>query len=406
MERVEAVVIGAGQAGLAMSHHLGRLGVEHVVLERGRIAERWRSERWDSLVFQFPNWMLRLPGHRYEGTDPDGFMPGSGIVRFLENYARRTEPPIRCGVRVTGLDQATSGRLQVQTDTFCLEALHVVVATGPYQRPFVPAFSNEFPIATHQITANCYTNAQQLPPGGVLVVGSGGSGWQIADDLLRCGRRVYLSVGRHRRVPRRYRGQDFGWWQEHTGASDQVVDEHSRSRPAPLLTGVNGGRDADLRDLARSGVTLTGSLGAVSEGHLRFVADLHENLIEGDESFRQFTRSIDSYIDKHGLAAAYGPADAAQIDDKLPRDPSPSELRVKNAGITSVIWAVGYQHDFGWIKCASFDARNSPVHRRGSSPTPGLHFLGLPRLYKVKSAFLWGVGDDAEYIATRILNSR
>jgi putative flavoprotein involved in K+ transport len=406
MEQIQAVVIGAGQAGLSMSHHLGRLGVEHVVLERGRIAERWRSERWDSLVFQFPNWMLRLPGHAYAGNEPDGFMPRAGVVHFLQEYARRTAPPIRCGVRVTGLHQAPSGHLRVETDSFSLEALHVVVATGPYQRPFVPGFSNSLPTATYQITANCYTNAQQLPPGGVLVVGSGGSGWQIAEDVLQSDHRVYLSVGHHRRVPRRYRGKDFGWWQEQTGAADQVVDDAIRAMPAPLLTGAAGGHDADLRDLARRGVTLLGSLGAVTDGRLRFVADLHDNLVKGDETFDQFRRSVDAYILRHRLPVPEAPSDTTKAEVRLSADSTISELDVRAAGITSVIWAVGYQHDFGWIRCAALDAHGRPIHRRGVSPTPGLYFLGLPRLHKVKSAFLWGVGDDAAHLAAHIRSGR
>jgi putative flavoprotein involved in K+ transport len=406
VERIDVVVIGAGQAGLSMSHHLGRLGIEHVVLERARIAERWRSERWDSLVFQFPNWMLRLPGYAYEGNAPDGFMHRDGIVQFLEEYARRSSPPIRCGVGVTGLHLAPSGRFRVETDGFALEALHVVVATGPYQRPVVPQFSNSLPTATFQVAANRYTNAQQLPPGGVLVVGSGGSGWQIAEDLLHSGRRVYLSVGRHRRVPRRYRGRDFGWWQEQTGAADQVVDDDIRALPAPLLTGVDGGHDADLRDLARRGVTLLGSLGAVSDGRLRFVADLHANLVKGDETLDQFRRSIDAYIAKHRLPVPNAPDHMAQAEVDSPAVPSLSELDVRAAGITSVIWAVGYRHDFGWIKCAAFDSNARPVHRRGVSPTPGLYFLGLPRLHKVKSSFLWGVGEDAAYLAAHMRDAR
>ena len=406
MERVEAVVIGGGQAGLCMSHHLSNLGIEHIVLERGRIAERWRSERWDSLAFQFPNWMLRLPGYAYEGDEPDGFMHRDGVVRFLEEYAKRTAPPMRCGVRVTGLHQAPSGRLRVATDTFSLEALHVVVATGPYQRPIVPAFSLSLPIATHQVTANCYTHPQQLPPGAVLVVGSGGSGWQIAEDLLQSGRRVYLSVGRHRRVPRRYRGKDFGWWQEQTGAADQVVDDATRALPAPLLTGVGGGHDADLRELAQRGVTLLGSLGAVSQGRLRLVADLQANLAKGDETFEQFTRSIDAYILEHDLPVPDAPTAAAPPHAELPANAAIGELDVKAAGIRSVIWAVGYQHDFDWIQCTAFDAHGRPVHRRGISPTPGLYFQGLARLHKVKSAFLWGVGEDAAHLAAHISASR
>ena len=401
MERVEAVVIGAGQAGLAMSHHLALRGIEHLVLERGRVAERWRSERWDSLVFQFPNWMIRLPGFEYAGSEPDAFMPCSGIVRLLDAYARRIAAPIRCGVRVTGLHRMPSGRLRVETETFSLEAHHVIVATGPYQRPVVPAFSNALPIATWQVTANCYVNAEQLPEGAVLVVGSGASGWQIADELLASGRRLYLSVGRHRRVPRRYRGKDFGWWQERTGAADQVADDVTRALPAPLLTGVNGGYDADLRELARRGATLLGSLGAVSDGRLRFVADLDVNLAKGDESFAQFTSSVDAYVLRHHVSVPEAPPETAPHSDRRSGTPI-GELDIRAAGITSVIWAIGYQHDFGWITCAALDGKQRPVHRRGVSPTPGLYFLGLPRLHKVKSAFLWGVGEDAAHLAERI----
>ncbi|WOB10189.1 NAD(P)-binding domain-containing protein [Piscinibacter gummiphilus] len=405
MERVEAVVIGAGQAGLCMSYHLSRLGIEHLVLERARIAERWRSERWDSLVFQFPNWMLRLPGFAYEGPRPDDFMPRDGIVEFLEEYARRTMPPVRCGVRVTGLYQSPSGHLRVEADSLSLEALHVVVATGPYQRPIVPALSQSLPAATWQITANCYTRAQQLPPGAVLVVGSGGSGWQIAEDLVRNGRRVYLSVGRHLRVPRRYRGQDFGWWQEALGTADQVVGNVPRSMPPPLLTGIDGGHDADLRDLQRRGATLLGSLGAVEGTRLRFVSDLEENLAKGDAGFEHFCRSVDAHVQRHHLAAPRAPA-APQATGPMERAVQPGVIDLAATGITSIIWAVGYQPDFGWIHCAPFNTHGHPVHSRGLSPTPGLYFLGLPRLHKVKSAFLWGVGEDAAYLASHILDRR
>jgi len=404
MERVETVVVGAGQAGLSMSHHLGLLGREHVVLERGRVVERWRSERWDSLAFQFPNWMLRLPGYAYEGAEPDGFMHRDGVVQFLEEYAKRITPPLRCGVRVTELHQAPSGRLRIETDTFSLEALNVVVATGPYQRPVVPPFSNRLPLTTCQVTANCYTHARQLPPGKVLVVGSGASGWQIAEDLLCSGRDVYLSVGRHRRVPRRYRGKDFGWWQEQTGASDQIVEDATRVAPAPLLTGVNGGHDADLRDLARQGVTLLGSLGAVCDGRMRFVSDLEQNLDNGDKTFEQFTNSVDAYIRQHRLSVPEAAPGADRSPFPLPM--AGRDIDLRSAGITSVIWATGYRQDFGWIKCAALDTQGRPIHARGVTAVPGLYFLGLPRLHKVKSAFLWGVGEDAAYLARHIWSRR
>jgi putative flavoprotein involved in K+ transport len=401
-EQIETVIIGGGQAGLAMSYHLGQLGREHIILERGRIAERWRSERWDSLAFQFPSRMMRLPGYIYESDEPEGFMHRDGVVGFIEEYARRIAPPIRCGIRVTGLDSSQTGRLLVQTDSFTLEAANVVLATGPYQVPSVPAFSAKLPFGTYQVTANRYANPGQLPPGSVLVVGSGGSGCQIAEDLLRAGRDVYLSVGRHRRVPRRYRGEDFGWWQEKTGASDRTVDSLPPDELRPLLTGVSGGQDVDLRRLARQGMTLVGRLRDICGGQLFFASDLEENLARGDEAFDQFTQSVDEYIRKHGLAAPAG----TERDPPAPvRSPTPSVIRdldIRSAQITSVIWATGYRYDFGWVKCPVLDASGSPVHRRGVTAVPGVYFLGLARLHKVTSSFLWGVGEDAAYLAQQI----
>lgn len=383
-----------------MSYHLAKLGREHIVLERGHIAERWRSERWDSLTFQFPNSMIRLPGFAYDGDEPQGFMHRDGVVRFIEEYARRIAAPVRCGIRVIGLDSSASGSLLVETDHVAVEAGNVVVATGPYQVPSVPAFSTSLPSQTYQVTANRYTNAGQLPPGSVLVVGSGGSGCQIAEDLLRGGRGVYLSVGRHRRVPRRYRGEDFGWWLEQMGALDQTVDTVAHDWRAPLLTGVGGGQDVDLRRLAEQGVKLTGSLRDIRGSKLLFASDLEGNLRNGDELFDQFVRSVDDYIVEQGK-------EAEPRRDPLATDPSLttaaiSELDIRSAGITSVIWATGYRYDFGWVKCPVFDPNGKPVHRRGVTDVSGLYFLGLPRLHKVKSSFLWGVGEDAAFLAQHI----
>jgi putative flavoprotein involved in K+ transport len=389
-----------------MSYHLGQLRREHVVLERGRIAERWRSERWDSLTFQFPNWMMRLPGCPYEGNEPEGFMHRDGVVRFIEEYAGRIAPPIRCGIQVTKLDLSDSGRLRVETDHGTLEAINVVVATGPYQVPSVPACSNGLPFAIHQVTANRYINPGGLPPGNVLVVGSGGSGCQIAEDLLHAGRGVFLSVGRHRRVPRRYRGKDFGWWQEKTGASDRTIDSLPPDARAPLLTGANGGHDVDLRQLAKQGVTLVGSLRDISGNRLRFAADLEENIVRGDETFDQFTRTVDAYILKQGLSAPAESRSHSQVTARQPTESAIRDLDIGAAGITSVIWATGYRYDFGWVKCAVLDASGKPVHRRGVTAVPGVYFLGLPRLHTVKSAFLWGVGEDAAYLAQHIVNRR
>jgi putative flavoprotein involved in K+ transport len=403
-ERIETVIVGGGQAGLALSYHLRQLAREHIVLERGRVGERWRSERWNSLAFQFPNWMIRLPGYTYDGADPDGFMHRDGVVRFIESYARWVEPPLRCGIRVTALRlQPGTPRLVVETDHFNLEAMNVVVATGPYQEPSIPAFSVELPTATWQVTASRYTAPDHLPPGRILVVGSGASGYQIAEDLFQGGREVILSVGRHRRVPRRYRGHDFGWWQERMELGERVADTVTSDLLPPLLTGVCGGRDVDLRRLAKEGVRLVGSLQGIKDGRLFFAADLDLHLAKGDEGVLGFTRLVDEFIARHGLTAPEEPPVAFFSPAVIP---SPLDLETQAAGIRSVVWATGYQYDFSWIRCPVLDERGVPLHRRGVTSVPGLYFLGLPRLHKIKSSFLWGVGEDAGYLAQHIEERR
>lgn len=249
-ELVETVVIGGGQAGLALSYHLVRSGREHVILERGRVAERWRSERWDSLHFQFPNWMIRLPGCAYDGDDPDGFSKRDDIVQFITDYAVQNTAPLRCGVGVTGLHRDESGHLVVQAGSISMAAANVVVATGPYQLPTLPSCAAHLPASVHQVTASRYTRPSELPPGSVLVVGSGASGFQIVEDLLLQGRRVYYSLRGHRRVPRRYRGRDIGRWNEEMGLTHRTVDAlPSRFRP-PLVSGCRGGVTVDMREMA------------------------------------------------------------------------------------------------------------------------------------------------------------
>ena len=404
-ESIETIVIGGGQAGLAMSYHLTRVGQPHVVLERARVAERWHSERWESLAFQFPNSMISLPGQAYSGDSPDDFMARDGVARFITDYALRIAAPLRCGVAVTSVRRTDQGRFVAQAEQHTMEAANVVVATGPYQLPSVPLFSASLPLSIHQVTANRYTRPSDLPPGKVLVVGSGGSGCQIAEDLRDGGREVFYAIRRHRRWPRRYRGRDVGWWIEESGMTDVTGDRlppEWRNFKAPMITGARGGYTIDLHQIASEGVTLLGSLLDVSDGRLRMAGDLNANLRAGDDTFVQFVQTIDEFIEKKGMSV---PAEQG-FDPYLRQTPKAlpevDTLDLRAANITTVIWATGYRYDFEWINCPVFDQRGAPEQRRGVTAVPGLYFLGLPRMHKVKSSFLWGVGEDAEYLADHI----
>ena len=395
---VDAVVVGAGQAGLCMSHYLTRHGVRHLVLERARVGERWRSERWDSLRFQFPNAYVRLPGFDYDGDDPTGFMTHRGIVRVLERYASHIAAPVRCGVNVRSVERIDDGRFRLSTGGFEICARNVVLATGPYQRTLVPVVSMQLPARVAQLTASAYTNERALPSGAVLVVGSGGSGVQIAEDLIDAGRTTYLCVGEHRRVPRRHRGRDIMDWLEELGMTTEPQLGSPEVGHAPLLTGVDGGYDVDLRRLVERGGHLLGRLNGVRNGALQLGDTLQGDMAAGDDAYQQFITMIESLLVERGdIAAAEPPPDAGLLPPA-----SPTSLDIDEAGITSVIWATGYGLDFSWVHCGEFDERGVPVHDRGVSPVPGLYFLGLPFLHNARSSFFWGVGDDAAHIARQL----
>ena len=403
-ESIETVIVGGGQAGLAMSYHLRALGREHVVLERGRVAERWRSERWDSLTFQFPSWSIELPGHAYRGGDPEGFAPRDEVVRFLDEYRDLIRAPLRTGVTVRAVRRKPgSPRLLVVTDGLSYEAGQVVAATGPYQEPLRPAVAAALPAEIVQVHSSRYRNPGALPPGAVLVVGSGASGCQIVEDLLGAGRTVYLSVGRHRRVPRRYRGRDVFWWIREMGGLDQTIAERpdARQTPNPLVTGAGGGHDIDIRDYAARGVVLLGHLRGAGDGRLHFDDDLDAELAKGDEGWITFCTSADEYARRAGLEPPPARTEPA-ASPRVRRFASPTQLDLRAARVTSVVWATGFRADFGWIDLPAFDAAGEPRHRRGVSPCAGLYFLGLPWLHKLKSSVLCGVGEDAQHLAERI----
>ena len=404
MDRVETLVIGGGQAGLAMSYYLKQLGREHLVLERANVAERWRTQRWDSLMFQFPNWSITLPGHAYSGNDPDGFSHKDVVLHFIEDYATLIRAPVRTGTNVVALRPAAQrGSYLVVSDHGDLVARNVVIATGPYQRPHVPRVAADLPPDLLQLHASEYRNPTALPGGAVLVVGSGASGCQISDELLEAGRRVYLSVGRHDRLPRRYRGRDVWWWSLRLGRFDTAVEDMPDTLRAShfLFTGVNGGYDIDLRRSAARGMIPLGHVSGVSDGRLALVPDLEENLRRGDDAYREFTHAVDEYVSRTGIDAP-APVDESTFSTDAAVDVI-REIDIRAAGIRSVIWATGYSLDFGWVELPVFNASGEPIQRRGVTAAQGIYFLGLKRLHTEKSSVLSGVGEDAAYLAEQLV---
>ena len=357
-------------------------------------------------MFQFPNWSIELPGRAYAGDEPNSYSHKDDILRFIEDHLAWIRAPIRTGVNVLSLcSEANHGRYLLTTDQGDLAARNVVIATGPYQSPTIPSLASDLPIDFSQIHASEYRKPEALPPGAVLVVGSGASGCQIAEELVEAGRRVYFSVGRHRRVPRRYRGRDVFWWRRALGHLDQTADSTPKARrmTAPLVTGVRGGHDIDIRRYAAAGMTLLGHVLNARDGRIAFASDLEQNLANGDRTFADFKRAVDDYALASGIDAPSAPGEA----EPTPAIVAPEaigEIDVHRAGIGSVIWATGYALDFGWVKLPIFDEFGQPAHRRGVTAAPGVYLLGLAWLHKVKSSFLYGVGEDAKYVAERISN--
>ncbi|MBP1859958.1 flavin-containing monooxygenase [Rhizobium herbae] len=402
IEHIDTLVVGAGQAGLAASEHLTNNNVSHLVVERNRIAERWRSERWDSLVANGPAWHDRFPSMTFADIDPDSFAPRNKIVDYFVAFAEKIAAPIRCGVEVKALSKLEDGSgFRAETSQGVIEAKNVVVATGPFQKPIVPAL---LPANTDivQIHSAAYRNPAQLPAGAVLVVGAGSSGVQIADELARAGRSVYLSVGPHNRPPRSYRGHDFVWWLGALGLWDVKTNDPALEHVTIAVSGARGGHTVDFRDLAAKGITLVGRAEAYLDGMMRFAPDLAKNIAAGDADYLSVLDSADAYIAREGLdfpeepdARIIGPAPQCAIDPVL-------ELDLAKAGITSIVWATGYRLDFGWLNLDAFDEKGRPAHQNGVSKVPGLYFLGLAWLSRRASPFIWGAWHDAKYVAEQI----
>ncbi len=404
VEQVEVLVVGAGQAGVAMSEHLGRGGIPHLVLERDRIAERWRSGRWDSLVANGPAWHDRFPGMAFAG-DPDAFPPKETVADYFVAYAEKFAAPIRCGVAVREVTRL-HGRpgFRVETSQGPLEARYVVAATGPFQRPVFPRLVPEGAGIT-QIHSAAYRNPGQLPEGAVLVVGAGASGAQIAEELVQAGRRVFVSVGPHDRPPRRYRGRDNVWWLGVLNKWDAEAPPSTR-HVTFAVSGANGGETVDFRRLAARGATLLGRAASFEDGVMTFAPGLAAALASGDANYLSVLDEADAYVARNGLDLPEEPA-ARTIppDPECVTDPILA-LDLAEAGITAIVWATGYGLDFGWLKVDAFDDAGRPKHQRGVSAEPGVYFLGLPWLSRRGSSFIWGVWHDAKHVADHIAKQR
>ncbi len=404
VEKINTVVVGAGQAGIAMSEHLADMGVQHVVLERSRIAERWRSERWDSLVANGPAWHDRFPGMKFEGISPETFPPKERMAEYFEAYAAKLKAPVRTGVEVRKVErhQGRSG-FRVTTSDGIIDADNVVAATGPFQTPAYPKIvpeSEKF----QQLHSSAYKNPGQLAGGAVLVVGAGASGSQIAEELRQAGKTVYLSVGEHYRPPRSYRGRDYCWWLGALGLWDEVRVRPKKAHVAFAVSGYEGGKTVDFRRLAHSGINLVGLTQSYKDGVMTFEPGLPENIAEGDRAYFDVLREADAYIEENGLAFPPEPDAWELLSDPECLSHPILSLDLAEAGITTILWPTGFKFDFNWLNVkTAFDEKGDPFHKRGISAEGGIYFLGLPNLVNRASSFIYGVWHDAKYIADHIV---
>lgn len=401
-EKIDTLVVGGGQAGIAMSEHLSNCKVPHLVLERHRIAERWRSERWDSLVANGPAWHDRLPGMEFADFDPNGFPSKERVADYLVAYADMINAPIRCGVEVREV-RRNVGRpgFRVETSDGVIEANSVVAATGSFQIPMIPDLVPADAGIT-QIHSSAYRNPDQLPEGAVLVVGAGSSGAQIADELLLSGKSVYLSVGPHDLPPRSYRGRDFVWWLGVLGKWEAVTMEPGMEHVTIAVSGARGGHTVDFRLLARQGITLVGRTESFKNDVMHFAMDLADNIVRGNAYTLSLLDEADAYVVRNSLDFPEEP-EVRKVEPDPPCVTDPVlELNLTEAGITSILWATGFDVDYSWLKVDAFDEEGKPKHERGISVEPGVYFLGLPWQSRRASSFIWGVWHDAKFLADQI----
>jgi putative flavoprotein involved in K+ transport len=400
--RVEVVVIGAGHAGLAMSWCLTGRGIDHVVLERGQIANAWRQDRWDSLRLLTPNWQCRLPGYRYSGPDPDGFMGREEVVDFIAGYAANFRAPVRTGVTVTAVS-AFGGGYRVNTDYGPWECRALVIATGAFAVPRVPAIADRLPATIEQYTAGNYRSPGQLCDGHVLVVGGSATGVQLADEIRRSGRQVTLAVGEHVRLPRCYRGRDIQWWLDAIGVlderHDQVDDLHRARRvPSPQLSGA---ATLDLNALQSRGVRVVGRLAGFSDGRAQFSGGLRNHCALADLKMNRLFRRIDQWAQAHGMDNNLPPPEdfpATRVDDN-----PLLTLDLHRQGLRSLVWATGFRPDYSWLRVPVLDRKGNLRHH-GGVVAPGLYALGLPFMRRRSSSFIHGTANDARELCAHLVD--
>ncbi len=393
MRHTDAIIIGAGQAGLAMSHCLSRSNIEHVVLERGEPAQRWRDERWDTLRLLTPNWMSRLPGWSYQRSDPDGFMTMPEIIAYLEGYARASAAPVITDAAVHAV-RRVPGAYRVESQQGTWQARCVVIATGHCDTPLIPAMARDVPPAIRQLTPSGYRNAGELPDGRVLVVGVSASGIQLASEIRESGRQVIVSAGRHTRLPRTYRGQDIMWWMDQAGLLTERAEAipdlaRARSQPSLQLVGRPDRTNLDLGVLHRMGVRVAGRAAGIRDGVLHLRDDLAETVLASQRKLERLLARIDLTADAIGAPPECRPACLA-----LPGSP-PTALDLNQHGIRTIIWATGFRRNYRWLQVPVLDAEGEIIHAGGVTPSPGLYVLGLRFLRRRNSSFLDGVGADA-----------
>jgi putative flavoprotein involved in K+ transport len=401
VERVDAVVIGAGHAGLAASYFLSERSIDHVVLERGEVANSWRRERWDSLRLLTPNRLSNLPGHRYDGPDPDGYMTMAEVIELIDDVASVSPVPVRTGVEVTSVRNTDKG-YAVTTNQGDIHGRTVVIATGACNQPTVPGFSNAVPASVEQLTPFDYRSPEQLPDGGVLVVGASATGVQLAAELRRSGRPVTLSVGEHVRLPRTYRGRDVLWWMDASGVWDERYDEvddltRARRLPSPQLVGTPERATLDLNTLRELDVELVGRWGTIRDGQAQFSGGLRNTFSLADLKMRRLLATFDEWARVHGHDGAVDPPEQF-APTEMPKS-NRLQLTLLGGEIRAVVWATGYRPDYTWLNVPVVDAKGQLRHDGGVVvDSPGLYALGLPVLRRRKSTFIHGIEDDAREV--------